>query len=85
MINTEHPESVKHGDNKTVTATILDIHLIMIYSDGRVLQPRSEFEANAQFMKIIYDVLDDNNGIVASSIGNGCIALFKESVIRRLN
>lgn len=85
LINTEHPESVKHGDNKTVTATILDIHLIMIYSDGRVLQPRSEFEANAQFMKIIYDVLDDNNGIVASSIGNGCIALFKESVIDAFN
>lgn len=85
LINEQNPETVRRGNKNEITGTILDIHLMMMYSDGRILHPRNEFEANAQFIKIIFDIIDENNGIIASSVGNGCVAIFKDNVIDALN
>lgn len=76
LINNEHPEKVSRGNYKRKKAIILDAHLMVMYSDGRTLHPRKEFEAYSQFIKSIYDIIQKNNGIISGSVGNGCIAIF---------
>lgn len=76
LINNEHPEKVSRGNYKRKRETVLDVHLMVMYSDGRTLHPRNEFEAYSQFIKAIYDIIQKNNGIISSSVGSGCIAIF---------
>lgn len=78
LINEDHPEKVSRGNKKTLNTIVLDIHLMIIYSDGRTVHPRNEFEAYAQFLKSIFDIIQKHNGIISGSVGNGCIAIFNK-------
>lgn len=76
IINPDHPEAVKKGDFKKINTTVLDIHLVMICADGRTLNCRNEFEAYSDFMKVIYQSIENNNGFISNVLGSGCSAIF---------
>lgn len=76
LINYDHPEKVTRGNYKRLRTTVLDIHLVIMYSDGRTLHPRSEFEAYSLFLGSFFDIIQKHNGIISGSVGNGCIAIF---------
>lgn len=85
LINQEHPEAVKKGDYRKINTTVLDIHLVMICADGRTLNCRNEFESYSDFMKTIYEIIENNNGFIATVVGSGCVAIFNGNPVDVFN
>lgn len=79
LINDEHPEKVSRGNYRHHKTIVMDIHLMMMYSDGRTLQPRNEFDSYSHFVKVIFDIIQKYNGIISGTVGSGCVAVFNKN------